>query len=76
MGTRRWFIAWGWIHRPVSWQGWLVTIAAFAFCIQLFVAVDRNSHSISDTLYGVFPFVVPVFIVLEWVASKSSGRPS
>ena len=24
------------------------------FCLQVFIAVDRRSHSVSDTLYGVF----------------------
>jgi len=41
--------------------------------VQVFVAVDRNSHSASDTLYGIFPYVLPALIVLEWLASKSDG---
>lgn len=43
-----------------------------AFCIKVFLAVDRHSHSASDTLYGIFPFVVPALLVLIWIASKSS----
>ena len=70
-----WFKPWGWIYRPVSWQGLLACLAALAFCIQVFVAVDQNSHSVSDTLYGIFPYVVPCLIVLYWVASKTSGPP-
>jgi len=73
MPSRRWFAKWGWVHRPVSWQGWIVLAVAIAFCVQVFVAVDRSSHSVSDTLYGVFPYVVPALIVLEWVASRSDG---
>ncbi len=69
----RWFTRWGWIHRPVAWPGWLVLATIAAFCVQVFVAVDRRSHSVSDTLYGVFPFVVPALLVLEWIASKTSG---
>jgi len=38
----------------------------------VFVAVDRHSHSASDTLYGIFPYVVPCLIVLYWIASKTS----
>jgi len=49
----------------------LVVLAA-AFCVQFFLAVDARSHSASDTLYGIFPFVVPCLILLEWVASKTS----
>ena len=71
--ARAWFKAWGWIHRPVSWQGVVIVLAAAAFCVQAFLAVDRRSRSVSDTLVGVFPFVVPCLIVLEWVAARTSG---
>lgn len=68
----RWFIPWGWIHRPTSWQGVALVLAAAAFCAQVFLAVDRHSHSASDTLYGIFPYVVPCGMLLEWIASKTS----
>lgn len=68
-----WFTSWGWIHRPTSWQGVALVLAAAVFCVQVFVAVDRHSHSASDTLYGIFPYVVPCVILLEWVAGKASG---
>jgi hypothetical protein len=42
--------------------------------MRVFVAVDRRSHSVADTFYGVFPFVVPCLIVLNWVASKTSAE--
>ena len=70
-----WFARWGWIHRPASWQGVVLVLLAVVFCVQVFVAVDRRSHSASDTLYGIFPFVVPCLIVLEWIASKTSRLP-
>ena len=47
---------------------------AAVFCVQVFVAVDRHSHSVSDTVYGIFPFVVPCLMVLNWVASKTSPQ--
>ena len=68
-----WFRPWGWIHRPVSWEGVLVTALSFAFCVNVFIAVDRRSHSVSDTLYGLFPYVVPTLIILNWIASKTCG---
>ena len=68
-----WFRAWGWVHRPVTVMGWVVLLMAVAFCTQVFVAVDRHSHSVSDTLYGIFPYIVPCLIVLEWIASKTSA---
>jgi hypothetical protein len=71
---RRWFAPWGWIYRPNSLEGVLLVLVALAFCVQVFVAVDRHSQSVSDTLYGVFPFVVPALMVLNWVAGKTAGR--
>ena len=67
-----WFKSWGWIYRPNSWQGVLIVLLTLAFCVQVFFAVDRNSHSVSDTLYGIFPYVVPAFMLLNWVATKTS----
>lgn len=76
MHKNTWFIAWGWIYRPVSWQGFVACLVALAFCVQVFIAVDRNSHSVSDTLYGIYPFVLPTLMLLYWVASKTSNRSS
>lgn len=67
-----WFKAWGWIYRPVTWQGFAVSLLALAFCVQVFGAVDRNSHSVSDSLYGIYPFIVPTLMLLYWVATKTS----
>jgi hypothetical protein len=69
-----WFRTWGWVHRPVSWQGWLVAGLAGLFCLQVFAAVDRHSHSASDTLYGVFPYFVCAFLLLEWLATRTNER--
>ena len=68
----RWFKTWGWIYRPVSWQGLLIVLITLAFCVQVFIAVDRNAHSVSDTLYGIFPYIIPAFMLLNWFASKTS----
>lgn len=69
---RNWFKPWGWLYRPISWQGGVLVLLAALFCAQVFVAVDRHSHSVSDTLYGIFPYFIPCLIVLNWVASKTS----
>jgi len=73
--SRTWFTPWGWTYRPASWQGVGLVALAVAFCVPVFVVVDRHSHSVSDTLYGVFPFVVPTLMLLNWIASKTSGSP-
>lgn len=73
---RRWFQPMGWVYRPASVPGVVITALAFIFCAQVFVAVDRHAHSVSDTLYGVFPFIVPALMVLNWIASKTSAPTS
>ena len=71
-----WFREWGWIYLPTSWQAWTGVLLTVVFCVQVFAAVDRHSHSASDTLYGIFPYVLPAVGILGWVASKTSGRTS
>ena len=69
-----WYRPWGWLYRPVSFVGWLVLVATLAFCINVFLAIDQHSHSASDTLYGVFPYFACSFMLLNWLASKTSGK--
>ena len=69
-----WFKPWGWVYRPIAWQGWVVSILVAVFCVQVFMAVDRKSHSVSDTLYGIFPFVVPALGIWGFVASRTSNK--
>ena len=71
---KSWFREWGWLYYPITWQGIVLVVLIAAFCIQVFLAVDRHSHSVSDTLYGIFPYVVPSLLVLNWIASKASER--
>jgi len=67
-----WFSKVGWIYRPRTWQGVLITLGFIIFCIHIFIIVDRNTHSASDTLYGIFPYVVPAFLVYLWIGSQES----
>lgn len=69
-----WFRHWGWIYRPVNWQGWIASLLTLAFCVRVFAAVDRHSHSASDTLYGIFPYVISALVVLNWIASKTTPK--
>jgi len=72
--NRRWFRSWGWLFWPVSAAGWVASLLVLAFCVQVFIAIDRHSHSVSDTLYGVFPYIVCSFLLLDWLASKTGGK--
>jgi len=67
-----WFKRIGWFHLPVSIPGTIITLLALAFCVQVFLAVDRHSHSVSDTLYGIFPFWACAFLLHDWIASRTT----
>jgi hypothetical protein len=69
-----WFKRFGWFYLPVSTPGIVLTLLGLAFCVQVFVAIDRHSHSASDTLYGVFPYFACCFLLINWIASNTS-RP-
>ncbi len=71
---QKWFKKWGWLHYPVSLQGWVILVVGALFLVHIFVAIDRNAHSVSDTLYGIFPYYAIIFLLYEWLASKTSGR--
>ena len=70
-----WFKRFGWFYLPVSVWGALLFALAALFCATVFRAADRHSHSATDTLYGVFPFFVCTFLLLDWVAARTSQRP-
>jgi hypothetical protein len=69
-----WFKPCGWIYRPVSWQGWTLSAFALAFCFNVFRAIDRHSYSASDTLSGIFPYLVCIAVCLNWIASKTAAK--
>jgi hypothetical protein len=69
-----WFKPFGWFHLPISLPGAAVVVVAAIFSINVFVAIDRHSHSVSDTLYGVFPFFVCTFMLVDWIARNTTRR--
>ena len=73
---RRWVRPLGPFFIPVSIAGGVITLAAVAFCVQVFWAIDRHSHSVSDTLYGIYPFWLPTLLALAWIADRTGGRSS
>lgn len=66
----------GWFYFPKSFVGLLLYMMNIAFCVTVFMAVDRHSHSNSDTLYGIFPYFVSGFTLLFWIASNTSQNKS
>ena len=69
---RQWFKPWGFVFVPISWQGFVACLLLFAFCVVIFVVIDSNSHSASDTLIGVGFIIAPAFGVLYWIARATS----
>ena len=69
-----WFRRVGWFYVPVSIPGAMAWLLAAFFCLTVFMAVDRHSHSVSDTFYGVFPFFACTFLILDWMGSRASEK--
>ena len=69
-----WFKRWGWFYRPVTAPGVVIVAGALAFCVNVFLAVDRKSHSVSDTLYGVYPFFACTLFLVDWIAKRTSDE--
>ncbi len=70
--NNKWFTKVRGSYLPKSWQGWLLYVPFVVYLVTVFIAVDRNSHSASDTLYGIFPQWVAAGVVMTWIASKKS----
>jgi hypothetical protein len=71
-----WFKRLGWFYLPISAPGVVIVLLGLAFCVQVFLAIDRHSHSASDTLCGIFPYFASCFLLVNWIASNRSGRSS
>jgi hypothetical protein len=61
----------GWFYIPRSPLALAIAAVMLAFCAQVFLAVDHHSHSVSDTLYGVFPFWATTFLLWNWVGGQA-----
>ena len=70
----KWFKKIGWVYIPASAMGFFITVLAVAFCVNVFLAIDRNSHSVSDTLYGVFPYFACTFFLFNWIGGNTSAK--
>jgi hypothetical protein len=72
MNTTSWFKKSGWVYIPTHFMGLFVTLLAIAFLVPVFVAVDRNSHSVSDELYNLFVYTTCTAFWWKWIAEKTS----
>lgn len=67
----KWFREYGWIYLPNKWPGYLITFLVILFDVQVFLAIDKNSHSVSDTLYPFFLYLTASLAILYFIASKT-----
>lgn len=65
--TRRFGFYW-----PRSLIGAAAFLGVIAFMLNVWVAVDHRSHSVSDTLYGVFPFWAGAFLLYDWLGRSTT----
>ena len=70
--NNQWFKKSAWVYLPVSWQGFAVSLFALGLCTWFFIAIDRNSHSVSDTLINFFIYFSAIIFWWKWVAEKTS----
>jgi hypothetical protein len=67
-----WFKRKGWVYIPVHPLGFAVTILAIIFMVPIVIAVDKNTHSITDELYQIFIYPTCTAFWWKWVADKTS----
>lgn len=70
------FKKWGLIFIPTSIIGVILYALVLFFCATVCLAANRNSHSVSDFLYAIFPYIVSAFTLLYWIAANTSGVDS
>ncbi len=76
--TILWFRAkrygYGWY--PSSWQGWAVLVMYLFAVTWDFLALDGQSHSVSDTLIGFFPhfYILTVFLIIICEAKGEKAK--
>lgn len=50
----------------------LLAVPALLFAANVAVAIDRDAHSVSDTLYGIFPFWAATFLGWDWLVRRAA----
>ncbi len=72
-----WFKAktygWGWY--PSSWQGWTILLLYLTSTILLFIRIDSNSHSVSDTLINFIPLTTILTLILITICYLKGEKP-
>jgi hypothetical protein len=67
-----WFKKIGWFFVPVSIVGFIIVLMLGVLLATVVVAADRHAHSVSDELYGIFPYAVCCFYLINWIGKNTS----
>jgi hypothetical protein len=57
-------------YRAAAPAAVLLALPAAVFAATCFIAIDRHSHSVSDTLYGIYPFWGTTFLLWDWLVRR------
>ena len=61
-----------WFYVPISLLGAIITLIALDTDVWFFMAIDRHSHSASDTLTNFLPYFISVWVIFTFIASNTS----
>lgn len=69
---------WKWFafYHPVSKEGWLATIILTFLFVKIFLIVDMNSHSVSDTLFAFAPWAMSILLIFDLLCFRTGEYPS
>lgn len=78
--NRYWFRParfWKWFafYYPASRRGWGVTLMLIGIALLLFVWVDSQSHSVSDTLVAFLPWAIALMAVYDLLCFRRGEYP-
>jgi membrane protein DedA with SNARE-associated domain len=61
------------VFLPASFIGWIISLASITYAIYAFIDIDRQSHSVSDTLTG-FLFILIIISAIYTVIAFLTCR--
>lgn len=71
-----WFRRIGWVYRPASVIGWVLTAVTLALPAYAFRVIDDRLHSARHTSLFLFPYAAALLLLLWRTASRTSPRDS
>jgi hypothetical protein len=72
-----WFKRFGILFIPSSLMGWVILGAVISYAVDVFIDIDRRSHSVSDTLmnFGFNLLIIGVaYSLIAYLTSKAAMK--